>query len=241
VVSTGPGPAGSSGSELRPGLCRVDRDLFTAAAPLRVGGLALGTRMTVVRLSEGRLVLVSPIEPTPRMREAVEQQGTVAFLVCPSRWHHLYAGAWKRAYPRALLLAVPRMRASVADLPVDEELGSDSPAEWKTELQIQPLRGAPLFDERLLFHPASRTLIATDALVNFREASGITRLYLRLCGALGRPAHTLMHRVGFRDRAALRRSVELVLEWEFERMIVAHGEILESGGRDAFRAAFAWV
>jgi hypothetical protein len=44
-----------------------------------------------------------------------------------------------------------------------------------------------------------------------------------------------------KDRAALRASVDTVLSWDFERVVVCHGEVLEHGGREALRSGFAWL
>jgi hypothetical protein len=43
-----------------------------------------------------------------------------------------------------------------------------------------------------------------------------------------------------RDPEALRSSCDRILSWGFDRVTVAHGEVLESGGREAFENAFRW-
>jgi hypothetical protein len=52
---------------------------------------------------------------------------------------------------------------------------------------------------------------------------------------------TYLERLLVRDRAAARRSLERILAWDFERVVVAHGAVLESGGREALRAAYTWL
>jgi len=32
-----------------------------------------------------------------------------------------------------------------------------------------------------------------------------------------------------------------ILAWDFDRVVVAHGEVLESGGREALRQGYAWL
>jgi hypothetical protein len=36
-------------------------------------------------------------------------------------------------------------------------------------------------------------------------------------------------------------SLDRILSWDFDRVIVGHGELLETGGRSAFRDAYAWL
>ena len=69
----------------------------------------------------------------------------------------------------------------------------------------------------------------------------LTRLVFRLAGVYGRLTPTILERILVRDRAAFRRSLETILDWPFERVIVAHGDILETGGREQFVRGYGWV
>jgi len=42
-----------------------------------------------------------------------------------------------------------------------------------------------------------------------------------------------------RDSEALTASLRKILEWDFDRVIMSHGEILDHGGRAALAQAFA--
>ena len=48
-------------------------------------------------------------------------------------------------------------------------------------------------------------------------------------------------RLGIRDRRAARASVDKILQWDFDRIIVTHGDVLETGGHERFAAAFAFL
>ena len=43
------------------------------------------------------------------------------------------------------------------------------------------------------------------------------------------------------EQHRLERDVERVLDLDFDRIIVSHGEVLESGGRDALAKGYAWL
>lgn len=49
----------------------------------------------------------------------------------------------------------------------------------------------------------------------------------------------LLHCV--RDKQAARDSVKRILDWDFDRIIVGHGEIVEAGGRELFQEGWRWV
>ena len=44
-----------------------------------------------------------------------------------------------------------------------------------------------------------------------------------------------------KDRRALGESVARLLEWDFDRAIMSHGHIVESGGKGLLTQAFAWL
>jgi hypothetical protein len=86
-------------------------------------------------------------------------------------------------------------------------------------------------------------LIFTDLIFHLtREQAAQARLFHWLTGAAGRfGPHRLIRRM-ISDRSAARDSVETILYWDFERVIVAHGDMLESGGgRERVRAAFSYL
>ena len=67
------------------------------------------------------------------------------------------------------------------------------------------------------------------------------RLVARLLGSYRRFAPSRLDPLLIRDRAAARGSLERILAWDFDRVIVAHGEVLEHGGREALRAGYRWL
>ena len=44
-----------------------------------------------------------------------------------------------------------------------------------------------------------------------------------------------------RDRAGFGRSLQRILAWPFERVIVSHGTVKEKGGREELEATYAWA
>ena len=103
-------------------------------------------------------------------------------------------------------------------------------------------RPAPRLEEVAFLHGASQTLLLTDLAFHVRHSdSRFTRVFMRLNGGYGRFGTTRMLRSSFRDRKALRASIDRILAWDFDRVVVTHGEVLERGGREALREAYAWL
>jgi hypothetical protein len=220
----------------------LTEDLHVLDAPFRTAGLELGGRMTVVRLPEGGLWLHSPVRMDAAARAAVDALGPVRFLVAPNLMHHVYLPDWAAAYPEARVVALAGLRKKQPRLRIDVEL-TDTPDAGDGAVFTQHLmRGMPKVDEVVFLHHPSRTLLLTDLAFHIRESrSWLTRAYLRLGGTYGKLGPTPLLKALVKDRAALRASLETVLSWDFERVGVCHGEVLEQGGREALRSAFAWL
>ena len=217
-----------------------DADLFVTEQPLRFAGLEIGTRMSVVRLRGGQLLLHSPVRLDAGLRSELEALGEVRFLVAPNRFHHLFAGEAAAAYPKAELWGAPGLERKRPDLAL-RVLEDQPPPGWADELDQCRVEGFPLVNEVVFFHRSSRTLIATDLAFGVGPDQPLsTRLFLRL-GGVRRFGPTYLERLLARDRTAARRSLERILAWDFSRVVIAHGPVLESGGREALRDSYAWL
>ena len=222
-------------------LTRHADGLWTADAPLRLFGLLeIGTRMTVVRLSSGDLWVHSPIAPST-VRGELDALGPVRHVVAPNLFHHLYAGPFRDAYRQARLWSAPGLARKRRDLRFDEELGASPPAAWAADLDQQPIEGSRL-GEVVFLHRRSRTLISSDLVAHIGDDANLSaRIYGRLFGFRRGPVVPRTLRLGYRDRAAARSSLDAVLAWDFDRVVLAHGRVIESGGKDVVRRAFEWL
>jgi hypothetical protein len=224
-------------------LRQLDDDLWVTERALRFGGVELGARMTVIRLRDGGLFLHSPLGLDDALRGELEHLGTPRFAVAPNRFHHLYIGAYRDAFPGVQLYAAPGLPEKRRDVRFDGVLDSDDAAHgWDGEIDQVFVRGYPLMNEVVFCHRASRSLLTCDLMFNIREdAPFMTRLAFRLIGGYGRCGPTLVERFFVRDRAAARVALQRVLAWDFDRVVVAHGQVLEHGGREALRSGYDWV
>lgn len=223
------------------GLQPIATDLWVAARALRFAGVETGTRMTVVRLAGGGLFIHSPVSLDGGTREAVDALGPVLAVVAPSRFHHLYAGEWSEAYPQAVLCACPGLASKRSDLRWDRVLSDEPEPEWRGEIEQVFVGARSLENEVVFFHRASRTLICADLVFNLLDHPAFTtRLVARLLGNTKPGASWLEHLI-IRDRAGAREQLDRALEWDIERIVLGHGALVESDGREVLRRAYAWL
>lgn len=225
---------------MKPTLRPIAQDVWCADRPFRIGPVPLGTRMTVLRL-RGGLFLHSPVPADPETRRAVDALGSVHHVVAPSKVHHLYAGEWQQAYPDAQLHGAPGLSGKRPDLRFDDVLSDEPPQGWAGVVDQVVVRGAPIMNEVAFCHRPSRTLLLTDLAMNFGEVDSFwLRLWALLTDMRGFGPNRIV-RFALRDRAAARASLDRILALDFDRVIVTHGTVLEGGGKDALRRAYAWL
>jgi len=217
-------------------------NLWVVERPQTFYGLPVGTRMTVIRISGGRLLLHSPVTLDAALRADLDAIGRVLYAVAPNRVHHLHAGEVAQAYPDARLWVGPGLERKRPDLRFVALLGDEPPEEWRDEVGQVFFRGRPYENEVVFFHRASRTLILCDLAFNFGPRTATpTRLLMKLFRSYGRFGPSKLDPLLIRDREAARDSLERILDWDFDRVVVAHGEVLESGGHEALREGYAWL
>jgi hypothetical protein len=203
-----------------------------------VGGL--GTRTTIVRLPDGGLWVHSPGN-LEAYRGAIDALGPVRALVAPNKMHHLYLTMAHGFWPEAKVHLAPGLAERFPKLPAGAVLANESP--WTPTIEQLHVDGVPPIEEVVFLHRASRTLILCDLAFNIRPpAPWHTRLLMTFNGGFDRfgPSQAFRWLI-LRDRAALRRSLDTIAGWDFDRVTVTHGDVVETGGHATFTEAFSWV
>jgi hypothetical protein len=219
---------------------RFAEDVWTVARPQRFWGVETGTRMTVVRLSDGGLFVHCPVALDAATRREVDALGPVRAVVASSLYHHLYVGQWMEAYPGASFSPCPGLAQKRADLRWGRVLGEEPEKAWEADLD-QAEFTARFEREVVFFHRKTRTLVSADALLNLStHPSRLTRLVALVMGNSG-PGKGYFERIAVRDWALGRKQVDRILQWDIDGVVLAHGALVARGGSEAVRAAYEWL
>lgn len=223
-------------------LRQIDADLWVAESPLRFV-VEMGRRMSVVRLDGDRLLLHSPVDLTDEVRRELAQLGQVSYIVAASKLHgNSSMAGCADAFPRAKLFAPPGLEEKRSNLRFEGTLGDAPDRAWAAELDQAVFRGHRMLDEVVFLHRSSRSLIVGDICFNVRPHHPLsTRLWAWGPGLRPRTGPALPFRLAVRDRCAARESIDRILEWDFDRIVVGHGDIIETGGHEALRSAWSWL
>lgn len=201
-------------------------------APQSFFGMQLGARMTVLETSGGAIVH-SPIAMDPETVARLAPR----WVLAPNLFHHLYVGPWLEAGLEgwgAVGLGKKRPDLTLREV-------EPGPSPFGAEIATLPLTCFAMSNEVVVLHRPSRTLVVTDLCFHLTEqVPWGTRLSMRMLGGYPGVRSTLLERVAMqRDRA--REELGALAAWDFDRLVLAHGAVVERGGKDAFVGAFRWL
>jgi hypothetical protein len=212
---------------------QLAENLWLLRYPLRFLGMQIGRNVTVVRVASGAVVIHSTANFTADDQQRIRGLGEPKWLLEATKFHDSFSRAGRAAFPELAYL-VPE------EFPHAEKLNAQpltAPAEWGDELQVRRIEGMPSVQEHAFFHAPSRTLIVADLVFNFGEDAPrwtkfLARHFMRLPNLSGM---SLAFRWMIRDKTAFLRSIAEIMRWDFDRVIVGHGEIIQSGGKERIR------
>jgi hypothetical protein len=105
--------------------------------------------------------------------------------------------------------------------------------------RVLGLNGVDSLNECVFFHSASQTLILTDIAFHFDESfPTLTQFATKLLGGYKRLKPSVLEWIATTDKEQVKKFVEEVLRWDFERVIVAHGSIVEQNGKEKFKQGY---
>lgn len=230
-------------------LQQIDRNLWVAEQPLKFMGLPVGTRMTVIRLLDDSLLLISPIQITSEIKQQLNNLGTVKYLISPNLFHHLYLAECQDIYPQALVLAPPGLKEKQPNLNIDliftqDNIQLDPQLEYTLFAGFQALIVSQIktVNEIVFYHPSTKTLIITDSAFNFdRSFPLITQFAARILGSYQQLKPSWLEKIAVQDKPKVRRSIDRILSWNFERVIMGHGKIVETDAKQKLTAGYQWL
>lgn len=213
-------------------------NLWLLAYPLKMLGADLRRNVTLIRLRSGKMIIHSTAPFSHEDVTAIRSLGEPGWLLDGILRHDTFAKEGRLAFPDIPYLA-PEGFSELVGFATTTIV--PPPIEWIGELLALEIQGAPEARDTALFHVPSRTLILTELVFNFDGNEPIwTELLLR--AAVGGEHHPGMSRpvkAGIKDEVAFQSSLATILEWDFDRVIVGHGDVIEHDGKSKLRAALA--
>lgn len=215
-------------------------------SPVRDMGVMFTTRMAVVKLSDGSLWVNSPVAVPFDTLKRITELGPVRYLLAATPRHVWRLAAWHTLFPEAQLWA-PRptpFTLKKGHLPFTGILGNEPPQAWKDDFDQLAFKGNPLIEEVLFFHKQSRTVILDDLIQIHPIAKGkpFQNALLKLGGVASPDGGVPLDiRLSFTNRHLARQSLEKLLSWDFDKLVIAHGTCIEKDAKPFVERAFQWL
>ncbi len=179
----------------------------------------LPVRSTVVHLDQAVVLISSGSQLT---KDQLKSAGAVTDIVAPNLLHTAGLAQAIEVFPQAR---------------VWKSLTAEA-WPYQSELSIVNLKGMPKFDETVFVHKASKTLIATDLCFNLVEAKGFgSWLILNMFGTYRKFAISKLFMKYITDRDAFKKSIKQVLAYDFNHLVVGHGQTIEENAKPLFEKA----
>ena len=222
----------------------VPGSIWLQEYPIDYAGCDFNARMTVIKLTDSRLVLHSPCEIDAETKAAISALGDVACIVAPGSYHYFHVASAQAAFPDAETYICPGVERKQPELDFDWLLGDRPPALWDGVLDQVLVRGNKHIWEVAFFHRPSKTLLLVDLIENITDQTPNVNWVLKFWWKLvfhmwNRPKPAPEYQMGWKDKAAARKSLEKMLQWDFDKIILAHGDLIEADAKE--RAMEAWA
>ena len=211
----------------------VKNQLWIVEYPVRFGGMDLFGRMTVIRLSNGDLLIHDPCIISNTLKHEIDRLGEVKYIIAPGNFHHLFVTDFQALYPSAKTFICPGLEKKRPDISYDGVLGDNPEPPWADDLDQVVIKGTRFIWELAFFHKPSKTLILVDLLENIGDDySHHAGLYLRFWWKLvfrmwNNPRAAPEYQMGWGNKEQVKQGLEKILSWNAERIILAHGENIE--------------
>lgn len=233
--------------------------ITTLSVPFAFAGgrVKAGGRATIIRLATGSLAVFSPVALTSVVLEKLTSLGTVRYIIAPNMTHHIHISAWVTAFPNANVICVeglPEKRekdASTRGITFSHVFTAQNKTtlritdEFDSEFGFEYVDAAPNKD-LVFLHKPTRTLIEADLLFSLPATEQYSKVPEGVSsGILGRGVSSafslqgnmtwqkraLWYGVGSKNRQSFAESFRRVFEWDFERIIPCHGDVIETDAK----------
>jgi hypothetical protein len=209
-------------------------------------GVMFTTRMTVVKLSNGSVWVDSPVSVPFDTLKHITELGPVRYLVAATPRHVWRLEAWHMLFPEAQLW-VPRstpLTLKKGRLPLTGILGDEPYHDWADDFDQLAFKGSSLIEEVLFFHKASHTVILNDLIQVHPLVRGksLRNTFFKLAGVASPQGGVALDiQLSFTNRNLARQSLEKLLSWDFDKLIIAHGTCIEKDAKPFVEQAFYWL
>ncbi len=211
--------------------------------PIKYAGTRFNARMTIVRLKNRKLLIHSPCEIDSTTKSEIEKLGNVEFLVAPGYYHYFYIDSAQNAFPHAETFICPGIERKLPEMKFDWILGDRPDSRWIDDFDQILMRGNRFIWETAFFHKPTKTLLLVDLIENFTHKTKNVNWSLKVWWKVvfhmwENPKPAPEYRLGWHNKKAARAALTHVMQWDFNKIIISHGDVIDENAKEV--ALKAW-
>ena len=201
--------------------------------PVRFAGMNLFGRTTIIKLDNGDLIIHDPCEINDVVKNEIDAIGDVKYIIAPGSYHHLFVTDFQQKYPNAETFICPGLEQKRPDIRFEWILGDKPDHRWGGVLDQVLVHGTKYIWEVAFFHRPSKTLILVDLLENIGDdfqhpTSLLLRFWWKVVFRMwNNPKAAPEYQMGWGNKGVVKKGLNKILGWKAERVILAHGELIE--------------
>eukprot|EP01084_Bolivina_argentea_P045159 83124_1 len=199
-------------------------------------GIKFYARCTVIKLSNNKYIVHSP-SPIDDIFDSFFSNKEIEYIIAPGNYHYFNVAIWHKKYPKAKILIVPGVEYKAKDLKSssiygilhDNYIDNDINSVFNKDFELSLIRGFYEINEIVLFHKNTSTIIAVDVIeyVTDKYSNRFNRFghlwwYLLRMHNVAFPAPEYQFTLKHKNLA--KQSFDKILDWEFDKIIISHGE-----------------
>ena len=196
--------------------------------------MKLPVRCVAIKTHKG-VILVSPIKFSSDQLQQIVELGEVTAIVSPSLIHSLFIKKACKRFPKAEVWAPPGMRQKFPEMKVDKILTQD-PWPYQDQIDMQLVDGVKKVTEVAFYLKELRTVLVCDLAFNIQHPHGLgARVIQGMLGTYKKFAISRLWNFFMKDKTMFSEAIQNILKWDFDQVIMAHGEVLTENGHERLR------
>ncbi|KAH8806818.1 hypothetical protein DL96DRAFT_1473860 [Flagelloscypha sp. PMI_526] len=226
---------------------QVTPHITTFSKPFkRFGFLPWGGRSTAIRLENGSGVWVLASTPlTIDTKETLDAMGPVKWIMAGDMLHYMFVKEFATAYPDAKVIVVEGLVDKIKEqgVRVDGAYGADPEGTtygFEEEFESRYFSGFANKDVAWM-HKPSKTLVVADLVFNLPGTEQYSKSKespkIPLLGGFKPAGH--IHKTFTNHFQINEERCSCCGEWDFDRIIMCHGDVIETGGKEQWKQAYA--
>ena len=215
--------------------------------PIRFGGMDLFSRTTIIKQNNCELIVHDPGSIDDSIKSEIDSLGVVKYIIAPGNYHHLFVTDFQEVYPNAETFLCPGLERKRPDIKYDWILGNKPDARWKDTFEQILIQGTRYIWEVAFLHIPSKTLILVDLLENIGDdyqhnAGLLLQFWWKFIFRMwNNPKAAPEYQLGWGNKKIVKNGLNKILSWDAERVILAHGENIETNANSVLSEAWKKV